>query len=288
MTGTPSAAKRAMQYKFAGRDSARQRRQEHRQGPKRALAAATVFLRSIAIVSQRRHRYRRERPGYLGHFRMNISDYHGSSTLVVGNARRLRRKDGPHGGRIRHPINTNVDHSGAGSDKVARDESRTTDGRDQDVGRRVTPGRSPSSRVANRDRCIPLQEQARQRLSNNLLRPTIHAPAPAMSMRLRSSSSITPAGVQGARTRGPGEQADIYRMKAVDVLGRVEGIEHPLRSATSHRARQRRLDQDSVVQSLALRCATSCKTSSMEAVAGRRWKSTDKPVSPPALTLLRT
>ena len=43
------------------------------------------------------------------------------------------------------------------------------------------------------------------------------------------------------------QAADIDRMKAVDVLGRVEGIEHPLRRATSHRARQRRLDQDSVV-----------------------------------------
>ena len=69
------------------------------------------------------------------------------------------------------------------------------------------------------------------------LRPMTTALAPAIG-NAAALEHLDHAGRRaGSKQRAAlHEAADIDRMEAVDVLGRVEGIEHPLRRAASHRA----------------------------------------------------
>ena len=98
------------------------------------------------------------------------------------------------------------------------------------------------------NRGVAMQQQHGHRLAHDLAAPDDHG------SRSGDGNAAAPEHLDHSGRRAGSKQraalheaADIDRMKAVDVLGRVEGIEHPLRRATSHRARQRRLDQDSVV-----------------------------------------
>ena len=58
---------------------------------------------------------------------------------------------------------------------------------------------------------------------------------------------MQPSGVHATR-RGPflHQQADVVRMKAVDVLRRIDGVEHTLFRIRTHAVGQRRLHQDAV------------------------------------------
>ena len=79
------------------------------------------------------------------------------------------------------------------------------------------------------------------------LRPMTTACWPASGMLLALEQLDAPERRAGHERRALLHQpADVARMKAVDVLGRVDGVEHSLLGLRAHRRGQRRLHEDGV------------------------------------------
>ena len=118
---------------------------------------------------------------------------------------------------------------GAGLDHVGGDHAADGRPRRQHVGAAGHRGQVARARVADRDRGAAVQQRAARpacrRCRSGRPRPRRR---PRAAISSRSSSSITPAGVQASE---PGlvehEPADVQGMEAVDVLGRVDALEAP-------------------------------------------------------------
>ena len=135
-----------------------------------------------------------------------------------------------------------------GLTKSARDEAGPPDRRDEDVGARGDARQIRRLRVTDRDRGVALQEQHGHRLSDDLAPADHHGVAPGD----RQSRPIEHLDHARRRARlqmraALNELADVDRVEAVDVLVGIDGVEHPLRGASPHRVRQRRLHEDAVV-----------------------------------------
>ena len=115
-------------------------------------------------------------------------------------------------------------HGRARADPVALHQQRRSGGRDDDVGFAHDGCQIARARVADRDGRVALEQQQRDRLADEPLRPITTACAPLSATPLRSSTSMMPSGVQG-RGRPAGEQATgVARVQAVDVLGGVDAL----------------------------------------------------------------
>ena len=102
--------------------------------------------------------------------------------------------------------------------------------------------------MADRDRRVALQQQHRHGLADDLAPADDDRVAP----RDRDAGSIEDLDDAGGRARlqvrAPLHQlADVHRVEPVDVLVRIDRVEHALRGPLPDRGGQRRLDENAVV-----------------------------------------
>ncbi len=125
----------------------------------------------------------------------------------------------------RDAVDADVDHGGAGLDPVALDEARPADRGDQDIGLPALARQILGcANGRHTDRAVFAQQQLRHRLADDV-RAADHDGAQA-----RKVAQPVPQQHQAAE-RGAGhdalaagrQQADIGQVKAVDILGRIDG-----------------------------------------------------------------
>ena len=110
--------------------------------------------------------------------------------------------------------------------------------------RRQTSGRSRVLRMGRRHGAASAEKQLAIGFPTMFERPTTTASSPARSVRTDSTRRRQPSGVQGTKPGSAGhEPPGIHRMEAVDVLGRIDGLDHGLGVDLW---RQRKLHQDAV------------------------------------------
>ena len=218
--------------------------------PRRDRAAVRVFFSSIAIGERSDAAGDRcERARFVGHSRVDVADDQRSPPGEV------RKPLGAGANSCRAVASSvsrempDVNHGGARLDEVRRHESGASDRRDEDDRPRRRPPAGPAS---SNGRSSPSRRAAAAASPSACRRsrsgPTTTARAPAIAIPVRSSISITPDGVHGARSARPcTRRPTLIGMKAVDVLGRIDRVEHLLRRALAHRRRQRGLHEDAVV-----------------------------------------
>ena len=142
-------------------------------------------------------------------------------------------------------VDADVDHHRAGLDELARHQRRLADRGDQDVRLAADRGEVAGARVARRHRGVAREQQRGHRLADDLRAAEHDGPAPLERAPRSASSRRDDAGRRARHERRPPlvEEADVGRVEAVDVLGRVDEVEE---GAPVERRRQRQLEQDAV------------------------------------------
>ena len=102
--------------------------------------------------------------------------------------------------------------------------------------------------MADGHRRVPVQQQQRHRLADDVA-PADHHGARAGDRNIRSLEQLDDARWRAGDERRAilHQPAHVQRMKPVDVLAGIQGIEHAAFGIRAHRLRQRRLHQDPVV-----------------------------------------
>ena len=250
MIGTPSDPNRPRQKDFpvAMPPVSATRSMAHAPGS-RDWAAATVFLRSIAIVSG-------PTPPGTGVSAPATSATPGCTSPTTMDPRRSKSASRGEPGsnrrrttsRVGHRGRADVHHRRARLHERSRDEAGTADRGHQDVGSRRHRREVRCFRMADRHRRVPLQQQHRHRLPDNLAAADHHR----VRTRHRDAAPDEQLDDAGRRARHEAraplhEPADVGRMEAVHVLVGIDRVEHALRGAPAHRRGQRRLHEDAVV-----------------------------------------
>ncbi len=217
--------------------------------PARSRAAASVFLSSIAIVSG-------PTPPGTGDSAPATSATSGCTSPTVSDPRRSNasrrfepaRKQPLHRRAIAHVRRPHSHDCRARLHEGGRHETRTADRRDEDVRLRRHPRQIHGPRVTDRHRRVPVQQQQRHRLADDVAAADDDG-AHAGHRNLRSLEQLDDARRRaGDKARTILDQpADVQRVKAVDVLVWQQRVEHPPLGVSAHRGRQRRLDEDAVV-----------------------------------------
>ena len=141
-------------------------------------------------------------------------------------------------------IDSHVDYRGARFDPIGGDHARATDGGDQDVGLAADRGQITGARMRDGHRAVRAQEQLRHRLADDVGAAeydSAQAGEIAQAILQQHQAAQRRAGHQRVLARRQPTRVD--DMKPVDVLGRVDGVDH--RGGVDLR-RQRQLDQDAM------------------------------------------
>ena len=292
MIGTPSDPNRARQKDFpvAMPPVSATRSMAHAPGRR-------DWRRRDGVLEEHRDRQRtdaaghgRQRAGHLRDTGMHVADDDGSAAIEVGEARRAGLEQAAHDLGVGHRGDADVDDRRARLHERPRHEAGTADRGHEDVGGRRHGREVRRFRVADRHRRVPLQQQHRHRLPDDLAAADHHR----VRARHRDAAPHEQLDDAGRRARhqprAPLHQpADVHRVEAVHVLGRIDRVEHLLRGPAPHRRGKRRLHQDAVVHGArvqAARRAPAARRASRS--AGRRCRSTHSPDSVPVRTLFRT
>ena len=233
--------------------------------------------------------HRRQRAGDLGDVGMHVADDRRCPSCRTSPRRGLPAPNSStHLSRDRQRIDADVDHRRAGLDEVRRHERRPADRRDQDVGLAATAAGPASSN----DRSSPSRRAAAAAAPSACRRCRCGRSRRRAGRRSailsRSSSSMTPDGVQGASTPGPApagrrSRDESSRRPCAGSMASKTCCSAALPSAV----RQRRLHQDAVARRRRRSArATSASTSSPRRRRRQPMDRDVRPASRPALLLV--
>ena len=120
---------------------------------------------------------------------------------------RIDWKQTIHDCRILDARRPDINHRGAWLDEISSDEPRPPDRGDKNVALASDPRQVDGSRVADRDRRMPLQQQQRHRFAHDVAAADDDRAGPGngnpRSIQQRSRISMTPDGVHATRSARP-------------------------------------------------------------------------------------
>ena len=134
-------------------------------------------------------------------------------------------------------------------DERRRDEAGAANRHHQDVGGGGDARQVGGPRMADRDGGVGVQEHQRHRLADDVAAADHHGVA-AGHRDVRAAQHLHHPGRRARAQRGAvlDQPPDVDRAEAVDVLVRIDGLEHGHLGVRAERRRQRRLHQDAVVR----------------------------------------